>query len=257
MSNMPVGLGCGIPWQNHEVNAAVLDNALATLSPSWFYDWKHGQMHRPGYHGMLWACDRTTYEQRVAFNAAVAAAKSKPERLFFLGNEPERVDQSQTTVWAFGAAAKEFRRRVPNVPLALPGIMINDAGLYWMAGYHVLVGMGKALVPDFWHVHNYAWTTEQWENNLERFQRWTRDAGMVRPIIVSETAGAMGGYPTMTSDATNLLLMERVKAALRAGDIQAAAWMSSMWHAWPGPASDLLRADGRVTSLGREFVEMA
>lgn len=252
---IPQGLGVGLPWQNYTgVNAASLDDTLTTLDPDWWYDWKFGQMGRGGYFPMLWACDRTTAAQRATFNQAVAAAQTDPERLWFLGNEPERSDQSNTTVHAFGAAAKEFRRRLPTTPIALPGVMVNDAGMYWLAGYHLLCQQGRAIVPDYIHVHIYADVWENWRDQLNRIRDWARDAGWPDLLLVTETA--YGGPSEVSAAATagNLAIMQRVKAALKVGDARAVAWMSSRWKDWPGPGSDLLKADGTLSTVGEAFV---
>jgi len=258
MRTIPQGLGCGLPWQNHEVDAASLDAALTTLDPDWWHNWKFDQMPRVGYFPTLWRCSYATAEYSATFNAAVAAAQTDPGRLWFLGNEPERSDQSNTTPLAFGRAARRFRRLLPDTPLALPGVMLtmrkDDPGFEWLTVYHRLVLQGKALKPDYLHYHNYAYVWEQWRDIHNRVRDWCRDAGWPDLLIVTETAYAGQSEVSAASVAGNLEIMQRVKAALKVSDVRAAAWMSSRWHDWPGPASDLLTAGGTLTQVGTAFV---
>jgi len=261
---IPRGLGGGFPWQNHGINAAGLDTALSILNPEWWHDWKFGQIGRPGYFPSLWRCSRTTTAYIAEFNLAVAAAKTNPDILWFLGNEPERRDQSNTGVHTFTRAVKAFRKALPGTPIALPGVMVtdrpNDPGMYWLAGYNKLVQAEPEktrhlLIPDYIHYHNYAYVWEEWRNNHDRVRSWARAAGWPDLMIVTEAAWAGGGEQTMQSDLGNLSILDRVKRAIKVSDIRAGAWMSSQWHDWPGPASNLLTGSYSLTTIGKEFVK--
>ena len=112
----------------------------------------------------------------------------------------------------------------------------------------------RAIKPDYLHVHIYADTWENWRDILNRVRTWARQVDFPDLLLVTETAWAGNSEVSAASVAGNLEIMQRVKAALKVSDVRAAAWMSSRWEDWPGPASDLLTAEGTLTQVGTAFV---
>lgn len=204
-----------------------LDAILHILNSPWWYTWKYDQLDRPGYTPMVWRCTKDWIER------ALPLALEEPERMWLLGNEPERLDQSNTPPDEFADNARRWA--LAGLPFAAPGVLWNEQGRKWLEEY--LSAGGPE--PDAWHFHIYAWSAGHFLAEIASMNRmWSR-----RPIIISECAGAV--------DNANLDVMRGVKEALRTGRIQAAAWFSARYEAFDDPS--LLTADGQLTEIGAAF----
>jgi hypothetical protein len=228
------GWGCGVPWQRAESEPAWYHDALATLQPDWWYNWKWDQVGKwDNYYPMIWRCDMEWVAR------ALPAVKANADRMWLLGNEPERADQSNTDPHTFAAAVDALRHAVGSwaVPIALPGILWNDHGQAWLREY-LEAGGAK---PDAWHFHVYCSTAGQVSSMVDHMIAVYGD----RPIIISEVAGAVDG--------ANEDVMRGVRNVLADGRIQAAAWFSAYYDKWEAPS--LLTESGKLTRLGDMFIE--
>lgn len=237
------GLGVGLPWQHAEADEDYYQRALGTLMPPWWYSWKFDAIDFifPPFLPMVWAMKADG-----AANQAVTAAGYGP-RLWLLGNEPERADQSNTSpetaalfsLWWRGTAQGEW---------AGPGVLIGLPAAYdWLDAYLAAGG----AIPDAWAVHNYGWTADQWDNNLGPFLLWMQRRGVAKPVIVTECASWDRSLPAQQA------IMRRVRTAIEQGNIQAACWYSSRDPFGPFRGADLLTAEGELTPLGEQYVDGA
>ena len=232
MSCMPSGLGAGLPHQNAENDPAWYDAALETLQPTWWMNWKYDQLDHDGYVPMLWKCDLEWLAK------ALPTILSNPNHLYLLGNEPSRVDQSNTPPDVFAATVQMLRRETGDwaIPIALPGILWNDRGRSWLDEYIAADGP----LPDVWHFHIYCYTSSQVHSIIKHMAYVYGD----RPIIISEIAGAV--------ENANADVMRGIRKALADDTVQAAAWFSAYYDKWPEPS--LLTAEGELTEIGELFV---
>lgn len=231
------GLGVGLPWQNGQYA-----RALGALRPAWWYNWLYDQYDYiwPAYAPMVWA---------MKMDAASASAERRSHqgpRLWLLGNEPERPDQSNTPP----AQAADFSRwwaDAASGTFACAGVLLGLPPAYaWLDVYLAAGGM----VGAYWHVHNYGWTPDQWDGNLTPFLSWMRANRVERPVIVSECASWDQGLPAQ------MAIMDRVQVALAAGNIVAACWYSSRDPFGAFRGADLLTETGELTELGVHYREM-
>ncbi len=234
---IPTGFGVGLPWQRAENEPAWYYDALDRLRPAWWHNWKYGRLNMDGYIPMLWRCNVD------AVNTALPSVQRQPGRLWLLGNEPERADQSDTPPGSFAEGVRRFRHMTEplGVRFALPGILwdVFDHGRAWLNDY---LAAGGPL-PDCWHIHLYDYRGQAWTKRLHgalEYLAGLRDL----PVIVTECAS--------WSAQTNADVLQAVRQALRAGNIQAAAWFSAYDELWEAPS--LLTENGKLTKLGDLFV---
>jgi len=227
---LPTGFGVGIPWQRAENEPAWYYDALDRLHPAWWHNWKYDRTGMAGYYPMLWRTDMESLA------AALPTMREYADRLWLLGNEPERVQQSNTEPHTFAATVQALRAVMPELPIALPGILWNDEGRAWLAEYKAAGGP----LPDVWHFHIYCYSADQVWSIVDHM----RSAYGDRPIIISEIAGAV--------DDANEDVMRGVRRALADGRIQAAAWFSAYDEVWPDP--NLLTDNCTLTRLGDVYI---
>ena len=116
--------------------------------------------------------------------------------------------------------------------------------LDWLDGYIAAGGS----IPDVWHIHIYFVDNAGWDATLAQFEDWMKRNGVVRPVIISETAQTNGG------DAE--LLLRHVAQAVCDGDVQAVYWYIGDKDAYDFAPSSQLTVDGAITELGKLFVEL-
>ncbi len=233
---IPTGFGVGIPHQRAQDDPSWYDTALAQVSPPWWYDWTYSQIDRPDYVPMLWRCD----VEGVA--RALPIIMKNRVRLWLLGNEPERTDQSNTAPEVFAEAVKELNRQTHGTTIALPGILWDRYGYgkAWLSEY---IDRGGPI-PDAWHVHLYVWTADEWRRTVPEMLAFLKGIADI-PVIISECAS---WHPK-----TTLSVLEAIKETVRVGDAQAAAYFSAYYDAWPEPS--LLTAAGELTELGTQYTK--
>lgn len=193
---------------------------------------------------MIWRCTEPDVNGATVY---------RRQALTLLGNEPERIEQSATTPADFVAGVRAYQRRNPT-PIALPGILMHDAkGLDWLDLYLSLNGP----LPDFWAIHIYAWTADDWRAQWRKFQdwMWSRQTDVRRPVIVTECAswGDRVGEQVEVMDTVWDVLQTESRLA-------AALWFSAHCATNPGhewwARSDVLNAQGELTDLGKHFMAL-
>ena len=85
-------LAVGIPWQHAETDAGYYSRVWKQLGEPDWYTWKADCIGRPGFTPMAWKP-----KPGPAFTKVLQAAQRGPRQLWFLGNEPERAEQSDTS----------------------------------------------------------------------------------------------------------------------------------------------------------------
>lgn len=241
---MPYGMGCGIPHQLESASLGYIERTLGILWPPNFYTWKYNHLDiiYPFYLPMV-------FDMRVndAANRAMQLSHYGP-RLWLLGNEPERKDQSNippeeaaqfSHVWADTAGGE----------WAAPGVLLGSPDAYTWYDTYLQTG---GLVGICHHVHIYALTPEHFDNQLRDFEQWMRDKRIERPILVTECAS----WSPHLSD--QIKVMDRVWETVQRESIISAMWYSS--HTYPGGPlgfANLLTDDGTaVTQLGAHYMSL-
>jgi hypothetical protein len=232
----PSGFGVGIPHQCVEDYG--MDNAaiLRTLRPPWWYDWKYQHLDDPLYVPMVWKMDVEWLA------AALPTIASNVDRLWMLGNEPERQKQSNTMPDVFANAVNYLRSELGDwaVEFAVPGVLWDELGyghgVVWMEEYERIGG----YLPDTLHFHLYNYTARHIQHCIGTLRRKYPN----KRLIISECAGAV--------NAANGQVMDAISGAIKKGDIQAAAWFSAYYEKWHGP--DLLDRTYTLTDAGMQYV---
>jgi len=231
------GLGLGVPPLGGETDIVYTIEVLERLTPPWWHDWRHGQIGLRGYVPSVWSMD----VESVALALDVATAHAQLP-MWLLGNEPEREDQSDTPAHIAAAACREFARRAGSwaIPWACPGVNVSvhmwALAEPWLDSYLA----EKGPIPHAWHVHIYG-GPGAWREGLAQFRAWMARRSVGRPVIVSECG----------SDTEPAQTMAAIRASLRGGDVQAAAWFSAYYEAWND--TGLLTADGMLTDAGEAY----
>jgi len=231
------GFGVGLPNQTYQDYGMDLDAMLETLNPPWFYTWKYDQLQYPNFVPMVWRLNVEAVAQVLPVMA------ENHDRLWLLGNEPERAEQSNTSPEVFANAAQIIRAEFGwAVEIALPGVL-NDYTGYgrdWTKAYLAAGGP----MPDAWHFHVYEPNGQQVHARIDAWKRLVDDT---RPIIVSEV-GCWLDRPERMAE-----VMDAARMECATGSIQAAAHFSARYEA-DMQHSDLLTATGDLTALGRRYV---
>lgn len=242
---MITGLGVGIPPLHGEIDDVYEAACVATLRPAWWYDWRYKSTRYifPPYLPMVWAMRMDD-----AANRAMIASRYGP-RLWLLGNiDKIGGELSSLTTPQQAADMSRWWHDAASGTFACPGVLLNQtaAPLDWLDAYLRAGG----VVPEAWHVHNYAWVEAQWDGNLTPFLLWMQRRGVQRPVIVSECASWDQSLPAQQA------IMDRVATVLEQGNIQAACWYSSHDPFGVFVAADLLHSDGSLSALGEHYLQV-
>ena len=234
-------LGCCLPHQNAEAAPAWYGRALELLQPASWYNWKFDQTAEPHYVPMLFALRNDAY-----MVDAIRVARGNKRRMWLLGNEPERKDQSDTPANEAADAVALWKRRTDN-PIAAPGILWDAWGQRWLEDYLSADGP----IPDYFAIHIYAHTAGQWLVLWEEWREWMSWNNLELPTIVSECASWSDGIEDQKA------VIDVARQTLRTDSILHSAYFFSAHYGSYKPFwkhSDLLTADGALTELGRYFV---
>jgi hypothetical protein len=122
-----------------------------------------------------------------AAEAAFVAAENHKhlDLTWLIGNEPMVDGQAAATPQEAADLAKRWRRDLPGVKFACPGVFLafGDRVYQWISDYLDAGGP----VPDFWHWHNYAWSGPSAMGMDQDFVVWQRSNSIERPSIISES----------------------------------------------------------------------
>lgn len=238
MPDLGMGLSVFGSWQSGVSNDI--------LEFDWYHRWSvsasdeiEGRTHVP----MVWS-PRDTQSAR-------AIRKSASGEFFFLGNEPERADQSNTSVeesMPFWGLWKDHRR------WAGPGILVSGQGKRWFREWaHRCREDG--IDPPAIHVHIYTkcYSPDHWMAEVDKVRGWLHyeDWGN-KPLYISETCNYTApGREQFT-------VMEGMRAALDQDIIHGAAWFApntkgqeSFEPRWG--FSDLFDDEGELTEAGKAW----
>lgn len=233
---MITGFGVGAPWQNAVGHSDYYNRMLGVLRPPVWANWLYDRVDYiyPSYLPQVWA-------MRIDDNSNRAITQSQyGPRLWLLGNEPERADQSNVAPETAAIFSRLWAEHAKG-EWAAPGVLLGLPEAYqWLDAYLEADG----AIPNIWHVHMYAWTAHHWDEMLGQFQSWLRANGLDRAIIVSETASWDNTLPAQMD------IMDRVRAAIGQGNIIAAMWFSSDYPSWRHTS---LYVNGELTELGRHY----
>lgn len=221
------GLFAGVPIQN---GATFAQRAVETLQLAHWYDWSED-----GQIAMLWRC-----------GPSEARNAKRRTGLWLLGNEPEREEQSNTSPQEFVAGVRQWQQS-RSTPIALPGVLLDLDGIEWIEAY--LADNGP--IPDFWHVHIYAWNIAHWLDLWEKWEMTMHSYRAERPTIISECAC----WSEKPDD--QIALMEGIATQIIVRPlIHSAFWFSAHYGTqqkfWR--RSDLLDGDGTLTAVGQHFL---
>lgn len=112
-------------------------------------------------------------------------AERYPDRTWLLFNEPERIDQANTSAFDAAIHVRYWTEAIgDNGTIACCGVAIVpgwDGWRNWLGWY---LGAGGPM-PDVWHVHIYAATVEQFDAALAEWDAWNAAHGNL-PTIISE-----------------------------------------------------------------------
>lgn len=155
--------------------------ALQLLQPECWYNWTNKpeeNFQHEGFSPMLWKVNN-----RNLLEAGELAIKY-PGRKWFVYNEPEGIDQANTTPeiaaeW-FDKTYKLIKNNDPSALVGCCGIMIRQAGMDWIEAFK------PVNKPDFYHIHIYATNKTDWQSFVDYWHWWNKDN---IPTYITETCG--------------------------------------------------------------------
>lgn len=241
-TTQPTGLGFSIA---HQRGDAWAQQSLTMLQPPAWKDWTWAHAGEAGYIPEVYTM------QSSAWNDTAMPIAREVGGVWLLGSEPEL---RGTYVEPVDAAqfSKRWASDVGGI-WGAPGIISNDSGYAWLNAY---LGAG-GLVGTHWHIHLYGvQTPDQWEAKWDEWRDWMIAHDLVRPTIISETAGWWmwdGQVHTASDDAG---IMDRI-AEIQARDplLQTVLWYSDKdwWNLWNWAN---LRTNVGLTGLGEHYVAL-
>ena len=230
---LPQGFGLAIPWQNEEFSTGYYKRVLDKLKPPCWYNHKFDSSGKR-YTPMLYqASDATWNEQGIS-------ASGIGDRIWFVGNEPERQSQGDETPEEFASGVEYWEQSI-NKPFAVPGVLWGEDGAEWWGEYSSL----GAPDSDAYHIHIYAHSADDWTRQLLDAKKVFCD----KPMIVSE-CGGWSLMPMLQSE-----IMQAVHTAIALKWIPAAFWFSAHYGTWDPywSATDCLDSQEAITDVGRSY----
>jgi len=167
------------------------DLALA-LNPTCWLNWgiyDEQNLQDPRFTPMLWKLNEASIKQ-----ASDYAAKY-PGRTWLLYNEPEGLDQSNTTpasaAFYFDKAFTLIKNLDPTAKIACCGNMVREESIDWLNEF---VRLAK-FKPDYWHVHIYIADDEpkSWVAFWNYWDFWNVKSFGSLPTLITETCSVSGG----------------------------------------------------------------
>lgn len=155
---------------------------IAALSPPCWMNWRHQK----------WALDDTAFVPMVwkpsdsGLAEAVALDAQYPERIWLIGNEPERPDQNNLSGKDFASIMS--RNELPTTFACCGNAIWNGAGSdigKWQDEY--LANGGP--VPDYWSITLHGVNNVAlWDDFMRTYFEWWKRSGQSKPIIIHETS---------------------------------------------------------------------
>lgn len=237
---LPDGFGLGMPHQNAEEEPGYYDRMYEWFDPPCTFNWLK-DLDYENYFPMQWAAGNTAKDR----DKILASPAAATEKIWFVGNEPEGLNQSNTEPLEFVRAIKYWEQSI-KLPFAIPGILWDTGGYNWWREYKRLGGP----TPDAYHIHIYAADSEDWSRLLGGALTIFTD----RPLIITE-CGGWGVIPSLQAGIMNAVWESIYLKRL----IPAAFWFSSRYGPWKEywRATDLhgeyLGMPDRINELGRSY----
>ena len=235
-----IGFGVGLPGETQQEGILHHGKMLDMLKASWWYDWMDLVPEDRRYVPMvrrLW---------RDNFSDAFVLGQRDRTRYWFMGNEPDRKDQDDTTPEQFAKNMKAWQANVGS-HIAVPGVLIDDGGIAWLDEF---LRFSRLPVNMRWHIHIYANDGLEWTQKWKRFQRWMVDNRFHSPVVVSETASMS------TTVGNQLEVMTTAYNTLRSNKwLVGVGWFSAHYSTFRREyeRTDLFNKRGVITVLGEWF----
>lgn len=123
-----------------------------------------------------------------------AWAAQYPDRWWMLFNEPERIDQANTSPFDAAIHARYWTEAIgENGQTACCGVLVNPRWGGWRDWLQMYLLAGGP-VPDAWHIHIYAATPAEFDATLALWDAWNAEKGGNLPTIISETGSGPEVY---------------------------------------------------------------
>jgi hypothetical protein len=173
---------------------------------------------------MLW---RQKWDKHAAEAFELASETIAWDYTWLVGNEPMVEGQATASPTEAADLGKRWRRDLPEVMFACPGVYINfwTRTQVWLNSYLDAGGP----VPDFWHIHNYAWSHEGAQHANEQFFAWMDYHNVTRPVIISETSR----WNDETWEKQTSFMDWTVDALQGDNPVVATAWFAAWYKFWP------------------------
>lgn len=121
-------------------------------------------------------------------------AEAYPGRWWMLFNEPERLEQANTSAFDAAIHVRYWSEAIgDNGRIACCGVLIVPGWNGWSNWLEWYIGAGGP-VPDAWHIHIYANTPEGFDIALAEWDAWNAEKGGGLPTIISEVGSGPAVY---------------------------------------------------------------
>lgn len=224
-------LGTSIAWKR---SPEWKKQSLDALKPAVWMDWTFRNLDSENYFPVVFDIKETSLN-RDAKNIAETS-----DKIWLIGNEPEL-----SSTFIKPDVAVNFVKTWESKNWAAPGVVLSENGFLWLEEYIRLGGP----VGNYWNFHMYEVNTpEDWFYKWNKLRWWMDSHKLVRPVIISETAGWDASVDQRT-------IMDRiVHIQQRDNLLYAVIWYSDAdyWKQWEW--ANLRCEDGVLTDLGKHFV---
>ena len=229
----PSGLGVSIGWQRGD---AWRIESLEVLHPPVWKNWLWDHAGEPGYIPQVYSMRDST------LNRSAMVTANNVGGVWILGSEPE-LEGSYISPKVAAAFMRSWDEHT-TVEWGAPGIITWPGGYQWLGEYLAAAGP----VGDYWHIHLYdVYTPDDWERKWDEWKQWMVDHNLVRPTIISETAG-------WDASVDQAGFLDRI-TEIQAHDplLQVVLWYSDQdyWGLWTW--ADMRDGNG-LTALGEHYV---
>lgn len=147
---------------------------------------------------------------RPSVRQLVAWSDAYPGRTWLLFNEPERIDQADTSPFDAAIHVRYWTEAIgDNGRTACCGVLIQTNWHGWAEWLRLYLQAGGP-VPNYWHIHIYADTPEQFDAALATWDAWNAERG--------------GGLPTIISEVGRTYAVQEHARAIQRDDIPAMFW---------------------------------
>lgn len=134
------------------------------------------------------------HEYRPTMPQLAHLAETYPGRTWLFYNEPERVDQANTSPFDAAIHVRYWSEAIgDNGTIACCGVLVNPNWYGWAEWLRLYLQAGGP-VPDAWHIHIYAATPAEFDATLALWDAWNAEKGGNLPTIISEVGSGAQVY---------------------------------------------------------------